>query len=271
MSGVEHKARRFCKLPCNNGWMSAMEGRTKPILTKLMLAKKLPIDLTADEQDQLAIWAYKTALVMDFNLEGLSDEKFISIRPSAYKRFYRSRVPPDRGVRVWTLPVRDPKAGLWWRRTQFSTYHKPIRRGKKTIPRSNLSVYLTTFGLHHSVIQVCGRLRGHAVLRFADTDPRLLQIFPRLTAKATWPGDGQTDRKHDRQVNDLLFPGRFNQLPGQRIADDGKRAAFPVGTTGMLRTYHTVKAAGWRQLSQSLRPFRPDHAVFETGVMRRFG
>ncbi|HIN49396.1 MAG TPA: hypothetical protein EYM78_01620 [Gemmatimonadetes bacterium] len=192
MSGVEHKARRFCKLPCNNGWMSAMEGRTKPILTKLMLAKKLPIDLTADEQDQLAIWAYKTALVMDFNLEGLSDEKFISIRPSAYKRFYRSRVPPDRGVRVWTLPVRDPKAGLWWRRTQFSTYHKPIRRGKKTIPRSNLSVYLTTFGLHHSVIQVCGRLRGHAVLRFADTDPRLLQIFPRLTAKATWPGDGQT-------------------------------------------------------------------------------
>jgi len=53
MSGVEHKVRRFCKLPCNNGWMSAMEGRTKPILTKLMLAKKLPIDLTADENAAL--------------------------------------------------------------------------------------------------------------------------------------------------------------------------------------------------------------------------
>jgi len=56
-----------CKRTCNNGWMSKLEGRAKPILRPFVEAEP-PIAVPIGEQQcaELAFWLLKTAMVWDF-------------------------------------------------------------------------------------------------------------------------------------------------------------------------------------------------------------
>src|SRR5581483_3341668 len=49
---------------CNNGWMSDLENRAKPILTQLFDGMP-PADLNPEERALLARWAIKTAFMLD--------------------------------------------------------------------------------------------------------------------------------------------------------------------------------------------------------------
>lgn len=53
----------ICK-SCNEGWMSQLEARTKPLLIPLMGAETRVQELSALEREQLARWALKTAFVL---------------------------------------------------------------------------------------------------------------------------------------------------------------------------------------------------------------
>jgi hypothetical protein len=186
MQGVDHKIRAVC-VPCNTGWMSQLEKKVKPVLIPLLLAEGLPLTLSSSEQDLLAVWAYKTALIIDRHLKGLTEGAYLQIPASAYKRFYKSGALPDRAVRVWTVPISNPAQGIWWERTDLSLYHKPFRRGRKTIPRSSMNLYVVTFTIHHAVFQVCGPLAGAAVPRLHSSSSQLVQLFPRAADVAVWP------------------------------------------------------------------------------------
>jgi len=59
-SSGEIVVRSVCG-PCNNGWMSGLEGRCKPILEPLITGH--PARLGPDAQAVLALWAVKTAWV----------------------------------------------------------------------------------------------------------------------------------------------------------------------------------------------------------------
>jgi hypothetical protein len=48
--------------PCNNGWMSRLEARTKPIVTAILDETLSTIDTAA--QTTLGVWAVKTAMVL---------------------------------------------------------------------------------------------------------------------------------------------------------------------------------------------------------------
>jgi hypothetical protein len=52
-----------CKLGCNNGWMSDLENRVKPIIERFFLG----IQTSLDQRDQtsLAIWTCKNAMVYE--------------------------------------------------------------------------------------------------------------------------------------------------------------------------------------------------------------
>lgn len=50
---------------CNGGWMSQLEGRTKPILEAMMSGDAVVLDETAVRT--VATWAFKTAAMLQFN------------------------------------------------------------------------------------------------------------------------------------------------------------------------------------------------------------
>ena len=175
------------------GWLSRLESRTKPILIPLLLGQNLPITLSSAEQDLLGVWAYKTALMVDFILHGTTTREYRPIPRNAYRRFYKSQAPLSTGIRVWTIPIANPQTGIFMERTEFSLYHESVPVGKKTIPRTKMNAYLITFTIHHAAFQVCGPLGGPAVLRFRRPNPDLfLQLFPRTSDEGRWPYDGRT-------------------------------------------------------------------------------
>ena len=49
--------------PCNNGWMSALERRARPVLTPLIQAK--PTRLEPHDLELVCFWALKTSLMLD--------------------------------------------------------------------------------------------------------------------------------------------------------------------------------------------------------------
>jgi len=49
---------------CNNGWMSRLEGRAKPILLELMNMRASLLQLSADQRTTLSAWAIKTAFMI---------------------------------------------------------------------------------------------------------------------------------------------------------------------------------------------------------------
>jgi len=54
---------RFVCAPCNNGWMSELENRVKPIVLRLL--DNTGTNLTVEEQTTLAAWAVKNAMVFE--------------------------------------------------------------------------------------------------------------------------------------------------------------------------------------------------------------
>lgn len=58
----KHLNGRVCR-DCNNGWMSSIEGKVKPMLIS-MLDHKSSIHTTAVQSTTLAWWVYKTALTL---------------------------------------------------------------------------------------------------------------------------------------------------------------------------------------------------------------
>jgi hypothetical protein len=57
---VEHVYRGVCA-DCNNGWMAALEQRSRPLLTEMVLGRV--IELSTHDQAVVAAWAGKTAVV----------------------------------------------------------------------------------------------------------------------------------------------------------------------------------------------------------------
>ncbi len=203
--------RRVCG-GCNGGWMSELEGKAKPVLLPLLRGENLPITLSAEEQDLLGVWVYKTALMVDFYLSGVTAREYRPIPGNAYRRFYRSRIPLSMGVRVWAIPLVKPQSGLFMERSDHTLYHKPVSAGKKTIPGTRPNTYVITFTIHRAAFQVCGPLGGPAVLRFKSGNPApLLQLFPRISDEVRWPHDGTSGLRWD----DLhAFSRRTNFIPG---------------------------------------------------------
>lgn len=79
---------------CNNGWMSGLEGRTRPIVQQMLgLA---PMELPVDDQRTLGIWGVKTAMVF----EALRRDRGWFYTQDERDLFRRELRPPPRTA-VW--------------------------------------------------------------------------------------------------------------------------------------------------------------------------
>jgi hypothetical protein len=58
----QHKVRMACA-QCNNGWMSELESRVKPLFKKLIALDQTTIE--SDDQGTLSLWVQKTILMLN--------------------------------------------------------------------------------------------------------------------------------------------------------------------------------------------------------------
>jgi hypothetical protein len=70
------ETKKLCRRQCNNGWMSDLENAVRP--TMVCLINDIAMELDAEQQRLLALWAVKTAMV----IEGVKQAKNGSPRMS---------------------------------------------------------------------------------------------------------------------------------------------------------------------------------------------
>jgi hypothetical protein len=177
--GASLQVKRFCR-GCNNGWMSELEGRAKPLLTKL-------IDGHADgiepaEQQTLAEWAVKTAMV--FEATRVDDHWFYT--PEEHQEFRALFRPPVR-TSVWIAQ----HAGF------PGAFCKADHLGGEVVAAAQaMAAYVTTAAFGHLVIQVSSAKIppqfDHIAVVTADQRPgpwdmASARVWPVARDRISWP------------------------------------------------------------------------------------
>lgn len=111
--------RRVCS-ECNNGWMSDLEGATKPLLLPWIDGKRT--HLVYDEQQAIATWAIKTAMMLQYSPLHKSG---VVIPGSHYNALFdRKTSPPDSvEVLIGLVPEQPPGALFGLRRLDVAREH----------------------------------------------------------------------------------------------------------------------------------------------------
>ena len=84
---LDRTVKRVCAA-CNNGWMSALEGRAKDTLLRLMLGRK--VILRGKRLDSLVMWSIKTALMRQ-----LTSPRLQTAPEELFHEFYRRGAAPE--------------------------------------------------------------------------------------------------------------------------------------------------------------------------------
>ena len=169
-----HTIRRFCE-DCNGAWMGQKETLVKPFLTPMMTGG-FPNSLTPSMQLDLADWAVKTALVLNY------------LRPyrrpipnSEYPAFRALSTPLPRQL-VW-IGHRDPRRDNLVVKSYF---------GKTPDPRDDESnegwPYLCTFSIGFVVLQVFGHTMPLTLnIELGDDHPRVMKMIYPVQRRVEWP------------------------------------------------------------------------------------
>jgi hypothetical protein len=182
-----HTIRIVC-VTCNTGWMSSIEGSVKSVLGP-MLRRGLSATLTPSFQAQLAMWAVKSALVLDRMHPA---ERVIP--DSEYSRFYKSQQPSSKYV-VWIgrrasffdhtgreLVVASRQEHI----TSFSADSAASKAEAEQWVVKGHTLFKITFTVGHVVFQIFGHdLPGTIVMNHAAADV-LQQIWP-VEPRFAWP------------------------------------------------------------------------------------
>jgi hypothetical protein len=149
---------------CNNRWLGVLESDVRPVLAPLICGEERT--LTLGEQQLLATWSVKTALMLDL----WSGKPLI---PTFFYCDLRLRRCPHEGQLVWLGAYRDRQAALAW--------HDGLHVGIAADEPPN--AFVSTFTAFRVVFQVSGAFdRG-----ITFNDGRLLAAA--LTR--VWPPSGQ--------------------------------------------------------------------------------
>jgi hypothetical protein len=101
---LQEQTTEVCE-PCRNGWLAQLEEPVVPILETAMLTGQT-VDWTAADQRALAVWAIKTAMLLELGASAADpfftdNERWV---------FMRLQEPPLSDMKVWTAAYRgeDP-------------------------------------------------------------------------------------------------------------------------------------------------------------------
>ena len=200
---------------CNNGWMSELEGKAKPLLTPMILGE--PIKLDEREQRTLASWAVKTAMVYQLTTEHRA------IRRYEYEHL-RLHLTPRSPTQVWlaTRTNEEPKPSIFG----FRASGMAPARGAP----ARYDAYLVTLAIGYFVAQIHGHdLEMHSGALWTRRGPlaaALQQIWP-YTEPISWP-----PAQRIRLFTDLGEDKSFDEELTKRMAARGVTLLMAPSASG---------------------------------------
>jgi hypothetical protein len=179
-AALDWKEKVACGV-CNSGWMSAIEdNHAKPVLTSLIVGQ-LDIPITRSAARSIAIFAFKTAAVIDL----------MPIRQKQQKPFFSKRIrsnfrdsltiPPS--VWMWMCPY----VAKNYRADTFATNYQ----GESPVA-GPMQFYICTYAIGHFVFQVLALKTIHTgPFRLSAGDPSFnktaVQFWPGIIPGFIWP------------------------------------------------------------------------------------
>jgi hypothetical protein len=168
--------------PCNNGWLSAMEEETKPLLERMVYGSQGI--LGAAEQKQLAVWIAKTTMTAEYLMP-----KEVAIYQMEREEF-RQRREPGSHWKIWIGFYTGGKwhmGGIFHQGIGIYLPPKPIRVGVK-------NTQYTVIGLGRLIaISLSSEEDGLAFGMHDQVKVALKQIWPLGGSDIVWPLEWSID------------------------------------------------------------------------------
>jgi hypothetical protein len=172
---LDWKAKVVCK-KCNNGWMSKIESEhASPIMGPLIKGEEIDIPITQKDARSIAIFAFKTALVVDALRK--EEDRFFS--QSVRTDFMNGLIIPS-NINIWFCAylTRESRADT------LAGYYK----GHSSF-KGFFELYVCTFGAGCFIFQVLS-VNGFAIgPLFPDGqfDYLSVPLWPNIPAGFVWP------------------------------------------------------------------------------------
>ena len=173
---IDWKARVVCA-SCNNGWMSDIEAqRAKPVLTPLITGEQIWIPITQETARSIAIFAFKTAVVMDHAYRRNEEPWF----PSRLRYGFRENQSIPSGLEMWMCAASGLRKLIYLESGYYA--------GNLT-PTYPVYSYVCTVAIGHFVFQLhSGKHFGYTKLYpLPDFDAIAVQFWPHLRSGMVWP------------------------------------------------------------------------------------
>jgi hypothetical protein len=179
--GLDLKARVVCAT-CNNGWMSDIENKhAKPVMAPLMRGE-VSATFGQNEARSLAIFAFKTAVVLDHDQAIMQHQEPFFSRRQRYA--FRERLIIPETVRMWLTPYVPSKTR---RRLDIRVTHST----HDLLPSYPMQIYSCSCGIGALAFQVIAYKQMFSVdfrPRSPDFDHLAIPFWPLLLPGYTWPG-----------------------------------------------------------------------------------
>jgi hypothetical protein len=222
-SVLQRKVRKVCR-QCNNGWMSRVVDRAKPVVERMILGKNF--ELNRKEETDLSAWIGITTIIQEFaNRHGAC-----RISPADRTVLMNTEAPPLTWS-IWIAKYTDE----WW--APMRHYHIPMHYAQQPTdeepnPPSG-ELQLTTFTLGELLVHVFTSTQPKMIDAYrsyigrASNSEKLHQLWPIVADTLTWP---PTSPFRDCEVDSLAFDWVENQwgargLPGRPQERDILRIA----------------------------------------------
>lgn len=205
---------------CNNGWMSSLESDVRPVLTKM--TTKRAMNLSLADQELLARWVFKTALMYAF-----WDPDASPFLPTTYRRFYRTRtMPPSAWAWVTRSESQWADMAMSMRNMRADVRLEPDQDERNNSTAMYLAVNGVAFLLHFS------RSLAESYLALPDPwDRGWVRLHPHAE-RTQWP---QRPMKERNLLTTVGMMGSVNDVtPGVDIEGLTPQEARQVGAAAFI-------------------------------------
>ena len=196
---LQQTIKRVCKI-CNEGWMAELESEAKPVM-KPMLLDEQPVVLDALEQELLARWAIKTALVMSKAM--INPGPGFPPTVEQYHWFYEHRRPLPGSV-VWIGRSDGRENWPAYVDLKVIEFKRELPDGTEELRRDTLSVAIAI--AHLVFIVVVAELDSQPIFGGGPGNKRV-HVWPTGGLPARWPPPQSFGSSAELRETTLQMPG----------------------------------------------------------------
>ncbi len=186
---------------CNNGWMSRIESKTKPVLAPLLDDRLSAID--SSNQSMLASWAVKTSMVLE------------CLNPNR-SRFYTD----DERQMMCAKQTVPPRTSVWIAKcVNQPNIYSAAKDLRTSMDDNGVHAYTTTMAFGSLAFQVVSIKTPKTIPEYASLtydvtqghwDKTLLQVWPIIQESIGWPaGYGLNGELGLDALTERLSPKRY--------------------------------------------------------------